>query len=141
MPPKKAAAGGASKKTEAKKKDKIIEVRLGLKISTIQCETEQCLSAYFSSLNLQQFDLVSLQDKTFGLKNKKGAKTQKFIQQVEKQVKSGGQHPLNAANPKKDEKEKKLQEQKELLSLFRYFGDASVVMTDPHTHISFIMQY
>ncbi|XP_031620563.1 zinc finger CCCH domain-containing protein 15 homolog [Contarinia nasturtii] len=81
MPPKKAAAG-ASKKTEAKKKEKIIE------------------------------------DKTFGLKNKKGAKTQKFIQQVEKQVKSGGQHPLNQ-NSKKDEKEKKLQEQKELNALFR----------------------
>ncbi|XP_055325068.1 zinc finger CCCH domain-containing protein 15 homolog [Sitodiplosis mosellana] len=81
MPPKKAAAG-ASKKTEAKKKDKIIE------------------------------------DKTFGLKNKKGAKTQKFIQQVEKQVKSGGQHPLLPTS-KKDEKEKKLQEQKELNALFR----------------------
>lgn len=48
MPPKKAPA--ASKKTEQKKKEKIIE------------------------------------DKTFGLKNKKGAKTQKFIAQVEKQV-------------------------------------------------------
>lgn len=60
------------------------------------------------------------QDKTFGLKNKKGGKNQKFIAQVEKQVKSGGQHPLNSQNVKKDEKEKKLQEQKELLSLFRY---------------------
>lgn len=28
-----------------------------------------------------------IEDKTFGLKNKKGAKTQKFIQQVQKQVK------------------------------------------------------
>lgn len=28
-----------------------------------------------------------VEDKTFGLKNKKGAKTQKFIQQVNKQVK------------------------------------------------------
>lgn len=27
-----------------------------------------------------------IEDKTFGLKNKKGAKTQKFIAQVEKQV-------------------------------------------------------
>lgn len=61
-----------------------------------------------------------LQDKTFGLKNKKGAKNQKFIAQVEKQVKSGGQHPLNrAVDPRKDEKEKKLQEQKELQALFR----------------------
>jgi len=32
----------------------------------------------------------TIEDKTFGLKNKKGAKQQKFIQQVEKQVKSGG---------------------------------------------------
>ena len=31
-----------------------------------------------------------MQDKTFGLKNKKGSKNQKFIAQVEKQVKSGG---------------------------------------------------
>lgn len=59
-----------------------------------------------------------MQDKTFGLKNKKGAKNQKFIQQVEKQVKSGGQHPLSNVS-KKDEKEKKLQEQKELQALFR----------------------
>lgn len=59
------------------------------------------------------------QDKTFGLKNKKGAKNQKFIQQVEKQVKSGGIHPLQATNTKKDEKEKKLKEQKELAALFR----------------------
>lgn len=61
----------------------------------------------------------SHQDKTFGLKNKKGAKTQKFIAQVEKQVKSGGLNPLSNVNVKKDEKEKKLQEKKELNSLFR----------------------
>jgi len=59
-----------------------------------------------------------IEDKTFGLKNKKGAKTQKFIAQVEKQVKSGGLHPLAAVNTKKEEKEKKLKEQKELLALF-----------------------
>uniref|UniRef100_A0A182YN66 Zinc finger CCCH domain-containing protein 15 n=1 Tax=Anopheles stephensi TaxID=30069 RepID=A0A182YN66_ANOST len=82
MPPKKAPS--TSKKTEAKKKEKIIE------------------------------------DKTFGLKNKKGAKQQKFISQVEKQVKSGGQHNLNqTVNAKKEEKEKKLKEQKELAKLFK----------------------
>uniref|UniRef100_A0A1L8DD66 Zinc finger CCCH domain-containing protein 15 n=1 Tax=Nyssomyia neivai TaxID=330878 RepID=A0A1L8DD66_9DIPT len=84
MPPKKPAPA-TSKKTEAKKKEKVIE------------------------------------DKTFGLKNKKGAKQQKFITQVEKQVKSGGVHP-NAAtttNAKKLEKEKKLLEQKELAMLFK----------------------
>lgn len=83
MPPKKPAAG-ASKKTEAKKKEKVIE------------------------------------DKTFGLKNKKGARQQKFISQVEKQVKSGGQHNLLAnPNAKKEEKEKKLKEQRELAALFK----------------------
>ncbi|XP_061387556.1 zinc finger CCCH domain-containing protein 15 homolog [Musca vetustissima] len=80
MPPKKAPA--TSKKTEQKKKEKVIE------------------------------------DKTFGLKNKKGSKQQKFIQQVQKQVNSGGQHP-RTDNKKKDEKEKKLQEQKELALIFK----------------------
>uniref|UniRef100_A0A0N4ZPJ8 Zinc finger CCCH domain-containing protein 15 homolog n=1 Tax=Parastrongyloides trichosuri TaxID=131310 RepID=A0A0N4ZPJ8_PARTI len=51
MPPKK--AGGPSKKTENKKKEKVLE------------------------------------DKTFGLKNKKGSKMQKFVQQIEHQVKHG----------------------------------------------------
>lgn len=83
MPPKAKAAAG-SKKTEQKKKEKVIE------------------------------------DKTFGLKNKKGAKQQKFIQQVEKQVKSGGQNPiLQDGSSKKLDKEKKLKEQKELAMLFK----------------------
>ncbi|KAL3275468.1 hypothetical protein HHI36_020228 [Cryptolaemus montrouzieri] len=82
MPPK-PKPGAPSKKTETKKKEKVIE------------------------------------DKTFGLKNKKGAKQQKFIAQVEKQVKSGGVHPNREADPKKSEKEKKLQEQKELAMLFK----------------------
>ncbi|XP_050300953.1 zinc finger CCCH domain-containing protein 15 homolog [Anthonomus grandis grandis] len=59
-----------------------------------------------------------IEDKTFGIKNKKGAKQQKFIQQVEKQVKSGGIHPLKEAT-KKTEKEQKLKEQKELAALFK----------------------
>lgn len=54
------------------------------------------------------------------MKNKKGAKQQKFIVQVEKQVKSGGQHNLlSNPNAKKEEKEKKLKEQKELAALFK----------------------
>lgn len=53
------------------------------------------------------------------MKNKKGAKAQKFISQVEKQVKSGGQHPLGQPNAKKEEKEKKLKEQKEMAMLFK----------------------
>lgn len=60
-----------------------------------------------------------MQDKTFGLKNKKGGKSQKFIAQVEKQVKSGGLHPVTAVNVKKEEKEKKLKEAKELAALFK----------------------
>lgn len=83
MPPK-PKPGAPSKKTEQKKKEKVIE------------------------------------DKTFGLKNKKGAKQQKFIQQVEKQVKSGGVHPLAPkVDDKKTDKEKKLKDQKELAMLFK----------------------
>lgn len=52
------------------------------------------------------------------MKNKKGAKQQKFIQQVEKQVKTGGHHPVKE-DSKKLEKEKKLKEQKELAMLFK----------------------
>lgn len=47
-----------------------------------------------------------LQDKTFGLKNKKGAKQQRFIQQVEKQVKSGGIPTRKVEDKKKDDKTK-----------------------------------
>ncbi|CAG2176300.1 unnamed protein product [Oppiella nova] len=98
MPPKKDS--GASKKTEIKKKEKIIE------------------------------------DKTFGLKNKKGTKQQKFIQQVANQVKqqglpkkvrlaatyltecpiNGGEIAPNTAVVKKEEKKKQLEE---LNALFR----------------------
>lgn len=102
MPPKKTNSG-ASKKVETKKKEKIIEVSW-LRVCGVV--SSHCLHFCF-------------QDKTFGLKNKKGAKNQKFIAQVEKQVKSGGLHPLGPANPKKDEKEKKLLEAKELAALFK----------------------
>ncbi|KAI9579537.1 zinc finger CCCH domain-containing protein 15 homolog isoform X1 [Glossina fuscipes] len=60
-----------------------------------------------------------LQDKTFGLKNKKGSKQQKYIQQVQKQVNSGGHHPKTDVNKRKEEKEKKLQEQRELAVIFK----------------------
>lgn len=81
MPPK-PKQPAASKKTEQKKKEKVIE------------------------------------DKTFGLKNKKGAKQQRFIQQVEKQVKSGGVPARKQDEPKKD-KDSKLKDQKEMAMLFR----------------------
>lgn len=60
-----------------------------------------------------------IEDKTFGLKNKKGAKQQRFIQQVEKQVKSGGIHPAKPMDDKKKDKESKMKEQKELAMLFK----------------------
>lgn len=67
MPPK-AAKPATSKKTEMKKKEKVIE------------------------------------DKTFGLKNKKGAKMQKFVQQVEKQVKFGNNVKASKVDPLKGKK-------------------------------------
>ncbi|XP_056391753.1 zinc finger CCCH domain-containing protein 15 [Hyla sarda] len=84
MPPKKPAAPQAAKKTEQKKKEKVIE------------------------------------DKTFGLKNKKGAKQQKFIKNVTHQVKFGQQNPRVVAQAegekktKKDDKKKELQELNDL---------------------------
>ena len=65
--------------------------------------------------------ILTFQDKTFGLKNKKGGKAQKFIAQVEKQVKTGGDPRLQkleaekAAEKKKREDEKKAEEEKNLL--------------------------
>jgi len=85
MPPKK--AGGPSKKTEEKKKDKIIE------------------------------------DKTFGLKNKKGSKQQKFVAQVSQQVKFGGGKSAKELAKLEEEKAKKKElaakAKDELNSLFK----------------------
>ncbi|XP_075899096.1 zinc finger CCCH domain-containing protein 15 [Nelusetta ayraudi] len=83
MPPKKPAPPTGSKKTQEKKKEKIIE------------------------------------DKTFGLKNKKGAKQQKFIKNVTHQVKHGQQTARQAAQDgdkggKKNDKKKELDELNEL---------------------------
>ncbi|XP_068597249.1 zinc finger CCCH domain-containing protein 15 isoform X2 [Brachionichthys hirsutus] len=77
MPPKKPVQPAGNKKTQEKKKEKIIE------------------------------------DKTFGLKNKKGAKQQKFIKNVTQQVKSG-QQSLRQADGKKTDKKKELDELNEL---------------------------
>ncbi|XP_016420571.1 zinc finger CCCH domain-containing protein 15 isoform X2 [Sinocyclocheilus rhinocerous] len=60
-----------------------------------------------------------IEDKTFGLKNKKGAKQQKFIKAVTQQVKYGQQTPRQVAaeaekNKKKDDKKKELSELNEL---------------------------
>ncbi|XP_075687396.1 zinc finger CCCH domain-containing protein 15 isoform X1 [Rhinoderma darwinii] len=85
MPPKKAPAPQAAKKTEQKKKEKIIE------------------------------------DKTFGLKNKKGAKQQKFIKNVTQQVKSGQQNPRLVTQAEGDKKNKKDDKKKELQELNELF--------------------
>ena len=65
----------------------------------------------------------SNQDKTFGLKNKKGSKNQKYIAQVEKQVKSGGDPKSRrmeeirlAEKKKKEDEKKKIEEEKKLMS-------------------------
>ncbi|XP_046397553.1 zinc finger CCCH domain-containing protein 15 homolog [Ischnura elegans] len=100
MPPKAKASAAPSKKTEQKKKEKVIE------------------------------------DKTFGLKNKKGAKQQRFIQQVEKQVKFGG-NPSNrkleeTKKQERDKKDAKLKEAKELNMLFKPVATQKVEKgTDP----------
>ncbi|XP_054168335.1 zinc finger CCCH domain-containing protein 15-like [Oppia nitens] len=82
MPPKKVSTNQPSKKTEQKKKEKIVE------------------------------------DKTFGIKNKKGTKQQKFIQQVNNQVKQMGQKKTdiqpNQAVVKKEEKKKLTDEMNQL---------------------------
>ena len=117
MPPKKAAPAQPSKKADQKKKEKVIEVSAQW--------TDNLFKLY-----------VAIQDKTFGLKNKKGSKQQKFIQQVQHQVKQGG--PKKVGRPdlittivfkivfqaelapnaptKKDDKKKQLEE---LNNLFR----------------------
>ena len=99
-----------SKKTEAKKKEKVIEVK------------EIYRSMYFSAnvLVLNVWNVL-WQDKTFGLKNKKGNKNQKYIAQVEKQVKSGGDprakkvEEERAAERKKKEEAKKEEEERKAL--------------------------
>ncbi|XP_060733124.1 zinc finger CCCH domain-containing protein 15 [Tachysurus vachellii] len=83
MPPKKPAQPTGNKKTQEKKKEKIIE------------------------------------DKTFGLKNKKGAKQQKFIKAVTQQVKFGQQNARQVAGAdadktKKGDKKKDINELNEL---------------------------
>ncbi|XP_022603888.1 zinc finger CCCH domain-containing protein 15 [Seriola dumerili] len=83
MPPKKPAQPAGNKKTQEKKKEKIIE------------------------------------DKTFGLKNKKGAKQQKFIKNVTQQVKYGQQSARQAEADKTAKKSDKKKELDELNELFK----------------------
>ncbi|XP_053188415.1 zinc finger CCCH domain-containing protein 15 [Scomber japonicus] len=83
MPPKKPAPAAGNKKTQEKKKEKIIE------------------------------------DKTFGLKNKKGAKQQKFIKNVTHQVKYGQQSAKQTDADKTNKKGDKKKELDELNELFK----------------------
>jgi len=84
---------------------------------TCDCNVKVCCIIVSMSVFLIQIYLF-LQDKTFGLKNKKGAKQQRFIQQVQHQVKSGG-NIKKTEDLKKMEKEKKLKDQKEMNLLFK----------------------
>ena len=65
----------------------------------------------------------SVVDKTFGMKNKKGAKSQRFIQQVEQSAKAGMNPEQKRKQAEKEarEREKKAAEQakKEVADLFK----------------------
>jgi len=64
-----------------------------------------------------------IEDKTFGLKNKKGNKNQKYIAQVEKQVKQGGNPDFRKQEQQRAEEKKRKEEAKkqeeEMKSLFK----------------------
>jgi len=64
-----------------------------------------------------------LEDKTFGMKNKKGSKAQKFIANVEKQVQGGGNPQLKKLEEErakaKKEKEEAAKREAEMQSLFK----------------------
>nr|SVE77219.1 EOG090X0C5B [Daphnia lumholtzi]SVE78459.1 EOG090X0C5B [Daphnia lumholtzi]SVE79087.1 EOG090X0C5B [Daphnia lumholtzi] len=64
-----------------------------------------------------------IEDKTFGLKNKKGGKNQKFIAQVQQQVKHGGSAAAKKLEDEKrlqkEKKEAELKAQKEMQELFK----------------------
>jgi len=64
----------------------------------------------------------TIEDKTFGLKNKKGGKQQKFIQQVQKQVHSSGDPERRKREAEMEAaKQKKLKEEKENEELKKLF--------------------
>lgn len=77
-----------------------------------------------------------VEDKTFGLKNKKGAKNQKFIAQVQNQVQNAGKSAREIAKmqeEKEKRKEEKKQTEAELLTLFKPVISQQVLAagTDP----------
>jgi len=64
-----------------------------------------------------------IEDKTFGLKNKKGGKAQKYIANVEKQVKGGGNPDLRKLEAEREkakrEKEEAAKREQEMKALFK----------------------
>ncbi|XP_076039510.1 zinc finger CCCH domain-containing protein 15 homolog [Oratosquilla oratoria] len=76
-----------------------------------------------------------IEDKTFGLKNKKGAKQQKFIQQVQNQVKHGGNKSSRLVEKEKEDqklkKEEKKKEINEITALFKPVQQLAGKGSDP----------
>ena len=73
-----------------------------------------------------------IEDKTFGLKNKKGAKQQKFIQQVQSQVKQQSAQKVKSDEvERKKEKDRKQKELDELNALFKSVEQAVPKGVDP----------
>uniref|UniRef100_A0A0X3PLA9 C3H1-type domain-containing protein n=1 Tax=Schistocephalus solidus TaxID=70667 RepID=A0A0X3PLA9_SCHSO len=62
-----------------------------------------------------------IEDKTFGLKNKKGAKQQKFVQQVQKQVIYGNKSAKDIERAQQEKEQKKLEKKKEAEELNTLF--------------------
>ncbi|CAH8466090.1 unnamed protein product [Heterobilharzia americana] len=72
-----------------------------------------------SKKNVDKQKQKVIEDKTFGMKNKKGAKQQKFIQQVQKQVTQGNKSAKELEREKLNKKEDKSREKLELNELFK----------------------
>jgi len=60
-----------------------------------------------------------IEDKTFGLKNKKSAKVQKYVAGVQNQVNQGGQKKKKPEEPQKKKKEVEQEKKEELSVLFK----------------------
>ena len=92
-----------------------------------------------SKKNEQKKKEKVIEDKTFGLKNKKGGKAQKYIANVEKQVQGGGNPDFRKQElekqKKKLEKEAELKRLEETKSLFKSVQSAQKVEAgvDPKT--------
>ena len=71
-----------------------VECRVGLALlgnTEVGTNWNNNLCAHLAHVHHECWVFVCLQDKTFGLKNKKGKKQQQFIKNVTQQVKYGGQ--------------------------------------------------